>query len=289
MNERVMGIVAGISLAFVFASMGIFARYLSTDFTLLTQIYLRVAIAFLICAVIFAHYVSWQKFLALPWREWGILTLRAISLFGGVLIFSYALIIGNYSNVSFAASVPLLPLFGYFLFKDKLSAKIIGYILLSLLGLGLITVNDWSSFSLGYPELLAVAAVVLFDISYIARKWERHTLTSLESAMVNFFISATLLFMISLAMGEGLPTLSAFSFDIVLVLIVAAVFNIFNFSLINYVFSTLTATFAGSILTLETVFALLISILLYSEIPTIIQLFGSALILVSVYKINQLT
>jgi drug/metabolite transporter (DMT)-like permease len=40
---------------------------------------------------------------------------------------------------------------------------------------------------------------------------------------------------------------------------------------------------------LESIFALGISIFLYSEIPTLIEFSGSALILFSVYKINQLT
>lgn len=289
MNDRFRGVIAAIALALVFASMGIFARYLSTDFTLLAQTYLRIGLAFVIGAAIFARTTHWANYVKLTIGEWGILTLRAVSLYGGVLLFSYALIIGNYSNVAFAASLPLLPLFGYFLFKEKLTIQIVGYVLLSFAGLALIAVTDWSSFSFGYPEALGALSVLLFDISYIARKWEGTTLTSRESAMGIFAIGAVLMFLTSFAVGEGLPTFAGLGFDIVIALIIAAILNLLNLTLTNYVFTALTATLAGALLALETVFSLGISVLLYAEIPTMIQLFGSALILASVYKINQLT
>jgi drug/metabolite transporter (DMT)-like permease len=289
MSDRAKGVVAAIVLALVFASMGIFARYLSTDFTLLTQTYLRIGLAFLIGAVVFAHTTRWSLFRTLPWREWGILTLRAVSLYAAILLFSYALIIGNYSNVAFAASLPLLPLFGYFLFKEKLTLQILAFVALSFLGLSLIAVTDWGSLTFGYPEFLAFCSVILFDISYIARKCESGTLSTRESAMAIFFIGAILMFITSLALGEGMPSFSGLGIDIAVALFVAAILNLLNLTLTNYVFSSLSATLAGSLLTLETVFSLLISIFVYAEIPTAIQFLGSALILISVYRLNQLT
>lgn len=289
MSDRLKGVVAAIGLALVFASMGVFARYLSVDFTLLAQTYLRIGLAFVIGAVIFARATRWALFSTLPWREWGILALRAVSLYTGVLLFSYALIIGNYSNVAFAASLPLLPLFGCILFKERLTLQIIGFIALSFVGLSLIAVTDWSQLSLGVPELLGALSVVLFDISYVARKYESGVLSGRESAMAIFAIGALVMFCASLIVGEGVPTFGAFSLDILAALFIAAVLNLLNLTLTNYVFTALTATLAGTLLMLETVFSLGISVLLYAEIPTLVQLFGSALILVSVYKINQLT
>lgn len=289
MSARLKGVIAGVLLALVFASMGIFARYLSTDFTLLAQTYLRIGLAFLIGAVVFARTTRWSLFLNLPMREWGILTLRAVSLYTGVLLFSYALIIGNYGTVAFAASLPLLPLFGYVLFKEKLTVQIVGFILLSFLGLALIAITDWTQLSFGVPELLGALSVLLFDISYVARKYESGVLSGRESAMAIFAIGALVMFVASIFVGEGVPSLGAFSIELSIVLFIAAVLNLLNLTLTNYVFTALTATLAGTLLMLETVFSLGISILLYSEVPTLVQLCGAMLILTSVYKINQLT
>lgn len=289
MNDRLKGVIAAVALALVFASMGIFARYLATDFTLLAQTYLRIGLAFVIGAMVYARSTRWSLFRILPAREWGILILRAVTLYGGVLLFSYALIIGNYSNVAFAASIPLLPLFGYVLFKEKLTVQIVSYVALAFVGLALIAVTDWSALSFGTPELLGALSVVLFDVSYVARKYESGVLSGGESALVIFAIGASLMLLTSLLVGEGLPALASFKLDIVIALLIAAILNLLNLTLTNYVFTALTATLAGALLTLETVFSLGISVLLYAEIPTTVQLFGSALILVSVYKINQLT
>ena len=90
-------------------------------------------------------------------------------------------------------------------------------------------------------------------------------------------------------LGEALPVESLFTPWIWLMLVVAALLNVFHVTLTNYGFSKLTVTLAGTILMLESIFALGISIFLYNEIPTTLALIGSALILLSVYKINQLT
>jgi hypothetical protein len=52
-NDRNKGILALILLAFAFASMGLFVRYLQNDFTIIQQTFLRIFAAFILGLVIF--------------------------------------------------------------------------------------------------------------------------------------------------------------------------------------------------------------------------------------------
>jgi drug/metabolite transporter (DMT)-like permease len=284
------GVLAMVLLAFVFASMGAFARYLQFDFSLLQQTYLRIGIAFLIACLFFSADSSIHKYIRVPALDWAVLTFRAVCMYLAVLLISAAFIKGNYSNVSFVSALPLLPLFGYFLFKEKLTKEIIGMMLVGFVGVTIIAVKDWSNiFSFGLAELYALTSIIFFNFSYVSRRWHSEHLTNRESATVIFGIGALLMFLVSLAIGEGMPSPLAFSPLIIFVLLIAALFNVANLILVNYGFSKLSITLAGTILTLETVFALLISIFIYAEFPSFIELIGSALVLAAVYRMNQIT
>ncbi len=58
MTDRLKGVVAMVVLAFVFAIMGIFARELDVGFSLLQQLYLRIGLAFLLAALMFAPFID---------------------------------------------------------------------------------------------------------------------------------------------------------------------------------------------------------------------------------------
>ncbi len=289
MDDRSKGIVAAVVLAFVFATTGIFARELTDGFTLYQQVYVRIGLAFLMAAVVFAPYANWRVTFAAPTREWLIVLLRGVFMYTGTLLYSYAIINANYSNATFITAAPLLPLFGYFFFKEKLTPQIIAFILTGVVGVLLISVRDWQVGTFGSGELAALACIVFFDLAYVGRKWQSGVMSNMSMATIMFLSGSLYLFGSSLILGEALPPAATFTPWIILMLIIAAFLNVFHVTLTNYTFSKISATLAGSILTLETVFALLISILLYSEIPTAVQLVGSGLILLSVYRINQLT
>ncbi|HSW96545.1 MAG TPA: hypothetical protein VLF89_01835 [Candidatus Saccharimonadales bacterium] len=55
-SDRKKGIIALIILAFVFATMGIFVRFLQADFTILQQTYLRIFAAFVLGIITYANY-----------------------------------------------------------------------------------------------------------------------------------------------------------------------------------------------------------------------------------------
>ena len=69
-TDREKGVLSLILLALVFASMGLFARYLSTGFLLFQQVYLRMLAAFVIGYIVFRKELDFSKFNKLSKRDW---------------------------------------------------------------------------------------------------------------------------------------------------------------------------------------------------------------------------
>lgn len=285
--ERTKGMFSLILLAFVFATMGIFARYLDLSFELFEQTYLRIGIAFILGIIIFGRNIEWEKFRTLSRRDGLILIGRAIALYLGVVLFTEAILNTKYGNASFIAAAPLLPLFGYLMLRETVAWRTVAYIGLGFVGVLLIAVQDFSMFEFGYGEVMALLSMLAFDISYVARKWQSEHLNNQESTVFMFAVGAFFLFISSMTIGEGLPTLGQFTPLVIGTLIVAALFNVANLYLTNYGFARVKVAVAGNLLTLETVFALLYSLFLFGEVPLLREIIGGAIIVLSVILINR--
>ena len=289
LSEKHKGFIALVVLAFVFATMGIYARYLQTDFALFQQIYLRVFGAVLLGTIIFWRSLRFKRFLSISKRDWTIIFLRGLTFGIGVVFFTLAFITTKYSNATFVAAIPLLPILGYFLLGEKISKKKLIYITIGFIGLLIIAVHDFTNiFNWGRGELYAVLSAVAFDISYVIRKWQSDHLNDKENVILVFLVEAFLLFLTSFFVGESLPSFAAFSIPTIAVLIIASLANVANLFLVNYGFGRVEAHIAGNVLALEMAFALVFGILIYQEIPILRELLGGALIVYSVYRMNKL-
>lgn len=80
-SEKKKGVLALILLSFVFACMGIFARYLNAEFTILQQTYLRIAGAFVIGIIVFWNDIHINKLRKIKSKEWLVLIVRSASLY----------------------------------------------------------------------------------------------------------------------------------------------------------------------------------------------------------------
>ncbi len=287
MTEKRKGVIALILLSIVFATMGIFSRYLSTSFELFEQTYLRIGTAFIIGIILFYKKLDFSKLKEVSKKDLSVFIFRAITLYLGVVLFTESILHANYGNAAFIAALPILPIFGYVFLKEKLSLKIIISILIGFVGMLLIAIPDMSILKFGYGEMMALLSVAAFDLSYISRRWHSEHLTNIESTVLIFFIGAILLFITSILLGEQLPTVNQFTPFVIGTIIIASLFNIANLYLVSYGFQRLKAGIAGNILTLETVFALLYSIFLFKEIPHVREFVGGFIILLSVWLVNR--
>lgn len=288
-TDNQKGILSLVLLAFVFASMGLFARYLSTGFLLFQQVYLRMLAAFIVGYLVFHNEIDVSKYWKLTNKDWFIIILRAVSysLFG-IILFTQAILITKYGNVSLIGSLPMTAILGFLLLHEKLNFKKVALILLAFVGVMLISVKDYSSiFSWGRGELLTLISTVFFSISYIARKWQSNILNNKELTVINFLVAFIAVFVVSLLKGDGLPV-SGWHWGLLFAVVGAGIFNILNVFLTNYGFQKVEAVIASNILSLESVFAIALGFLFYKEVPIPKEIIGGVIITVSVISMNKL-
>lgn len=290
-SDKDKGVLSLILLSLVFACMGIFARYLNAEFTILQQTYLRVFAAFIIGVIVFWKDLHFEKLKKIQRKEWIVLIVRSASLYLlGVTLISAAFIEAKYSNAAFIAALPMTALLGFLLLKEKITFEKVLYIVIGFIGVVLIAVQDYTNlFAWGRGEVFALLSSIFFAFSYILRKWHSDLLNNKELAVIIFFISSILLVLTSLLFGEGFPQPSNFSNFMIFIITIAAIFNVANLYLTNYGFQKVEAVLASNLLTLEVVFAVAIGVVLFGEYPVSKELIGGLLIIVSAYRMNKIS
>ncbi|MCE7913054.1 MAG: DMT family transporter [Candidatus Brocadia sp. AMX3] len=288
-SDKHKGVIALILLALVFASMGLFARYLATGFLLFQQVYLRMFAALLICLILFRKQIDFKKFLKVTAKDWLIIVLRAVSysLFG-IILFTQASLVTKYANVSFISALPMTALLGFLLLGEKFSLKKATYVVLAFIGVFIISVQDYSNiFTWSRGEMITLASTVFFSLSYVARRWQSDFLNNTELTVANFFVAFLAVFLVSLFKGDGLPV-AGWNWGLLLAVIGAGIFNALNVFLTNYGFQKIEAVLAGNILTLEALFAVFLGFIFFGETPMPRDVLGGAFISFSVIAMNRL-
>jgi drug/metabolite transporter (DMT)-like permease len=287
--EREKGILALILLALVFASMGLFARYLATSFSVYQQVYLRLSAAFILSAVIFKKDVDFSKFKRVSRKDWFIITLRAVSYsVFGIVLFTQGILLTKYSNVSFISALPMTAILGFILLREKFSWEKLGLVLLAFAGVIVISIKDYAN--LGYwgrGEVVTLISTVFFALSYVARKWQSDFLNNKELTVINFIVASLSVFLVSIFIGEGIPT-QGWGGGIIVAVFGAGLFNVLNVFLTNYGFQKVEAVLAGNILTLEAFFAVVLGFVFYKEVPLTKEVLGGLLIIAGVIGMNKL-
>lgn len=288
-SDRDKGIISLILLAFVFASMGLFARYLATGFLLFQQVYLRMLAALIVGVVVFRKQIDFSKFRRVSSKDWAVIILRSVcySLFG-IILFTQAILVTKYANVSFIGALPMTAILGFILIGEKFTWKKAFYVLLAFIGVLLISVKDYSHlFDWGRGEMLTLISTVFFSVSYVARKWQSDLLNNKELTILNFLVAFIVVFQVSLFKGDGLP-LAGWNWTLLLAVIGAGAFNTMNVFLTNYGFQKVEAVLASNILTLESFFAIILGFIFYKEAPLLKDLFGGVVITFAVIAMNKL-
>jgi drug/metabolite transporter (DMT)-like permease len=285
MTEQKKWIISLILLAWVFATMWIFARYLDLSFELFEQTYLRIGVAFALSCVFFYKKVRFTRYLSTSWKDIFLLCCRAVFLYLGVVCITQWVIEAKFANASLIATLPLMPIFGYIILGETLSMRTLSWIIVWFIGSLIITFQP--DFSLWRWELFALASLIFFDISYVMRKMHSNYLNNYETTTFMFFVGALFLFITSFLMWETFISMNDFNGIILFVIVVAWFFNVLNLFLTNYWFDKVKVAIAGNILTLEIVFALIYWLFLYREIPILREIIWGSIILLSIYMVNK--
>jgi drug/metabolite transporter (DMT)-like permease len=287
--ERQKGIAALVGLAVIYASLGLFSRFLSTNFLLFQQVYLRMLFAFLLGFLFFYQKLNFSKLRKISFKEWLLLMFRAAGYYLlGVLLFTKASLLIKISTLSFIGSLPMTATLSFILLQEKPTFKKFIYITLAFIGVTIISVKDYSSlFTWGQGELLALISCIFASLSIVFRKYQTKLLNNFEISQIMLFFAFIFVLIGSLIFKEGFPV-NNWNANVLAVVLVAGVVNILLILFTNYGFEKVQISLASNILTLEMLFAVILGFLFYKEIPTAKDLIGAVLILYGVIQMNKL-
>ena len=289
MTNRQKGIFALFVLSLIWASFGLPIRYLSAHFTFLQQIYLRLFVAAIFGMLLFNKDIHFSKLLRMPKKEWLILLFRTVCVYVfAITLYTQAFTLTSFGDVSFLGAIPTTAVLGFILLREKVTSRKVLFILLSVVGILLITVKDYSHFfQWGRGDIFALISDFFFSLSYIGRRWQSKFLTNKEIAVFMIFIGFIFIFSFSLATGQPLPRLEQFNTTTDLVIAGAALLNVVSLFLTNYGFAYVEAALASNIVSLESFFAVIFGFIFYRELLSLQAFFGGILILASVVFLNK--
>ncbi len=289
MTTRKKGIIALFILSCVWASFGLPIRYLGANFTNLQQIYLRTFVSTLGAFLLFKKDLHFQKFLHMPKKEWMVLLFRVLCMYGfAVILYTQAYKLTTFGEVSFLGAIPTTAVLGFLLLGEKVTIRKILFILLSVIGILLITVTDFSHFfTWNRGDELALISDFFFSLSYVARKWQSNYLNNKELSLCMVLFGSILVFSFSMIHREPLPSPQQFSMPILAVIIGAGLLNIASQFLLNFGFQYVEAALASNIVSLESFWAVIFGYVFYGELLSFQALCGGLLILSSVVFLNK--
>lgn len=288
MKNSTKGIISLIILTLIFASIGLFSRYLNLSFHLFQQTYIRMFFAFLLGLILFKNSLHIKKLAKISSKEWTLLFFRSITNYiGGVILFTLAVLHTKIANVSVIQSLPLVAVFGFIFLKEKATMRKIILVMLAFIGAILISVKGGFQIrDIGVGELYAIFAAVFFALGYIARRWHSNLLNNKEITEIMLAIATITLFLGSFLFHEGIPT-TGWNINTFVVYLVSGFLNVAALFLINYGFEHVKPVLASNLLTLESLFGLLLGFIFYKELPQIREIIGGVLIVSSVIFFNK--
>ncbi|HSW80586.1 MAG TPA: DMT family transporter [Candidatus Saccharimonadales bacterium] len=284
------GTIALIVLAAIYALFGVAARYLSVGIGVYEQWYVRLAVAFVMAAIIFHRSIEWRKFRHLPAREWWALLVRTIvGQVIGIGLFTLAAEKTEIGILAFMGALPASSLLAIIIFRDKTSWKKAALLALSFFGAVIIVINnfhDLMNFDVG--AILALLSTFFFALMLVGRRWHTGKLNNQEITVAMLAISCVATYILSLALYHRafIPAVHwtpAFTWAI----IASGALSAASFFLANYGFEHVSAVVAGNILTLEILFGPLFGWMFYSETLSIKVIIGGIIIMASVILMNQ--
>ena len=286
MKESFRGSLALVLVAVMIAAMGVLVRGLgSVKLGLLQQISWRVAAAAILGSFLWARRPTFWKLWTLPAREWRILALRALLVYGIHLpLLSMSFLHGKYLDVAAAYCFPFPTIFGVLLYKEEINGHKALWVAVSLVGLFLISLQLLSSWHLGH--MYAFLASAAAGLALVMRRSHEKGLSS-EAATYAMLVFGALFVVVPAAACGQMAAVSHLTWRADAFILVAGVLNVACVHLGNYALAgRVNGLRAGSLMTLQIPAAYALSAVC-GELVAVLELVGALLVLASVWGINQ--
>jgi len=283
------GLIALVLVSAGFGLMPVLARYLGEGLGLFEQWYLRFAVGLMVAVIIFWQKIDLRKFLTLPAREWWILVFRfLVGQVIGLGLFTLASQKADAGIVSFMQVVPVIPLLGVILLRERFTARKAAITLIAFIGAAMVVVTDAHSLAhLNAGAVLSLVSALFYSAMLVTRKWHDDILNNQEITVAFMALSGLSAYVISLVSDHRwmIPA-SHWNIQFVLVVIGAGALSVAVNYCISYGFEHVSAIIAGNILSLEEIFGPLAGFIFYRQVLGNRELLGGAVILVSVMAMN---
>lgn len=195
-----------------------------------------------------------------------------------------------FTNVASAAVISnISPLWvsiaAWWLLRERLKSQFWIGLLAVLSGVSLIMGGNFVSLSHpGVGDLMAVGSSFFYAAYILITQWGRKKLDSLSFVWINGASASIWMLFIIMILRQPL---AGFPPQTWIVYIFAAIFTqIIGYMAISYSLGNLPASVVSPTLNLQPVVSIILAIPLLSEVPNLMQMIGSALILGGVYIIN---
>ncbi|MEI6249166.1 MAG: DMT family transporter [bacterium] len=288
MNKKKLAITVAVVEALLFVILSVSVRLMGKSFSIPQQMFVRLLGASLLCIILFYPKIKNIKLSEISGVEWFIYIARSFIYYGlSVTLITYALLHTTLGIVSFASSLPIMGLLGYLYYKEKFNLKIIPIILLSVVGLALLSKINLSDFKLNSGLIAALGSLLLFDTAFLMVRLHNKKYTNYQNTAIILAFS-WLVPLITLLVQHKRLWPAHVSLEAYIGLGISIVLNVANLFFLNYIFSNLKAFVAGNILLLEGVFALIIGYIFFNEGVDLLQMVGVLIILGSTVAVSYM-
>jgi len=288
MNKKKLAITVAVVEALLFVILSVSVRLMGKSFSIPQQMFVRLLGASLLCIILFYPKIKNIKLSEISVIEWFIYIARSFIYYGlSVTLITYALLHTTLGIVSFASSLPIMGLLGYLYYKEKFNLKIIPIILLSVVGLALLSKINLSDFKLNSGLIAALGSLLFFDTAFLMVRLHNKKYTNYQNTAIILAFS-WLVPLITLLVQHKRLWPAHVSLEAYIGLGISIILNVANLFFINYIFSNLKAFVAGNILLLEGVFALIIGYIFFNEGVDLLQVVGVLIILGSTVAVSYM-
>jgi drug/metabolite transporter (DMT)-like permease len=205
----------------------------------------------------------------------------------GVGLYNFAILNTKISNVVFIGAIPMTAILGFVLLRERITFSKIVLVLLSALGVIIISVKDFSgNLTFGIGELAALFSALFISLGLVTRNKKLVSLNDQEIAILMLSFATVQFVIASIIFGEGLP-LDGWNYWILLIVLFGGLLNASLSYLMNYGFHRVDAVMASNIISADVVAATFFAFLVFKEIPNMNELLGGILIIVSAILLHK--
>lgn len=269
------------------------AGYVNTEATKYVATFAQISLRFGSLAIIMAFWLSLRKnksisLLRINLKDWIVAGGRGVVNILAIYLFIESLKLTTYGNVYLIQAVPFVSLYGWIILKERITSLKIAAVVLSFLGVAMLSVQNINGLRFGTGELYSLISGLLFSVFFVSRKYVSKKLNDEQVMWTTFVGSALTSLVLIWVSGENKEVIyrSLDKIGVIWLVLNTLISLIVNWG-ITVGFDRLEAVVAGVIYSLETPIAVLFGLLFLGESIDTKGAVGMVLVLLSIIILND--